>query len=700
MLPTLPLLLPLLAAFARQDTPPAAPATDPAPAPAARPLLLKGGIVHSMVPGEAPRIADVLVVDGHIRALGADATSESDPEVLDVSGKHLVPGLIDGHVNFDPEHDALYLAAGVTLVRDLGGDHYGLYLERELARRDRVPGPALLTAGAALDGDPPASGSAVVLRNADSAESYLPILFEENVDFLSVLPGLPEDAWKKTIAMAHARELGVFGPRPARLSLEEALAAGQDGFQALDSLLPVGVLWDKATVEGMQPTVEALAQSKKPLVPLLHASALRLVDQQNDPARRAASALLGPAYESWWRAELDMRRPFLDGSHRALGEVVLAKQTQLLGRLFQTGAVLLPGSGAPQPWCVPGTALHQELAQWLRAGIPPQAVLDLATRGAAEALGLAGQRGTLVPGAWADLLVLERDPTHDLANLLEPLWVVVRGKAVSHDAIQERLQLLASHQASWRAELLRPVEVPPPPQAEEGIVLLEGTVESQSYGTRVSTERYRVVRLGPDTLLFTSRIAFPSNEESPEKEMTLEQFQKKGRLEQVHVTLREGESVLKHDGLWTAGTWRMQTRMDGQLVNAQAPFRDQPVCIDAGSVAAFLILGQRPAEERVPVVQLHGGLDAEAVNWRVEVDPDGTHKIRTNVGYKAFRLDEAGGVELALHRIGPGLVETRSLGSSAFGGAGLPPLVPYRSAPESPADSPSSEPAAKAPGGG
>ncbi len=668
---------------------------------APRVLLLRGATVHSMLPGDPPRVADLAIAEGRIRALGPEAASASEPptEVLELHGKHLVPGLIDAYVNFDPEHDALYLAAGVTLVRDLGGDHFALHLERAPARRNRVPGPTLLTAGAALDGDPPAAATAVVLRNADAAEAYLPILFEEGVDFLSVLPGLPEAAWKKTLELAHARELPVFGPRPKKMALADALRAGQDGFHALDSLLPVGAFWDGVAASAIDEAIAALAQSKKPLVPLLQASALRLEDQQADPARAALTGLLAPGYEVWWRAELAERQPFLAPERRALGELVFQKQARALRVLHDASARLLPGSGAPQPWLLPGTALHQELLQWTRAGLPAHTVLELATRGAAEALGLAGERGTLTVGAWADILVLDQDPSEDLARLLDPAWVIVRGRALARAEIEARLKDLGERQSALRAELAAPLEIEPPPQAEEGHLLLEGTVESTTLGLRTSTERYRVVRLSDEVLLYTARVLYPRAAQSAGRELTLEQFVRKGRLEQVHAMLKEGGSVLEHDGLWTAGSWRMQSHLDGRIVSSPAPIREQPACVDASSVTALLMLGQLPLGDRIPVVQLHPGFDVEPVNWGLGLSPDGNHVVRTNVGYKAFDLDEVGALSWALSKVGSGVVETRPLSSSSFGGPGLPVPPGKRSEPPQKAtsDEPTSPP--EKPGG-
>src|SRR5262249_29898265 len=157
----------------------------------------------------------------------------------------------------------------------VGGDHTQLLRQRAPELRDRLPGPSLLSAGAVLDGDPPASPLAVVLRNPDSAAAYLPILFEENVDFLSLLPGLAEPTWKKTLELAPAKHPPVFGPRPRAVSLEDAVSAGQDGFHSIDSLLPPGIFWDGVQGPALDASIAALARGARPLVPLFHASALR-----------------------------------------------------------------------------------------------------------------------------------------------------------------------------------------------------------------------------------------------------------------------------------------------------------------------------------------------------------------------------------------------------------------------------------------
>ncbi len=667
------LLLATIAAFpVDPGTPRRHPGKAPTPAPRSEErVALVGGVVHTMVRGEAPRVATILIEGGRIAAVGE---LELPPGTVrrELSGQHVVPGLIDGYVNFDPEHDALYLAAGITTVRDVGGDHVVLLQEREREARERVPGPALITPGALLDGDPPASARAVVLRNAQAAEGYLPILFEEDVDFLSVFLGLPEDAWRRSIELAHEHDLQVWGPVPRAVDLARALRVGQDGFHFLDTLLPPDFDWESGELPALDERIATLARSHRPLVPLLQASALRLRNQGADEDLLKLFGLLAPSYETWWKTELTGRCEVMTEQRLETGRRVVEKQARLLERLQQAGVPLLPGSGAPQPWLFPGQALHQELAQWVSAGIPRHEVLELATRGAAEALGISGQRGTIVPGAIADLVVVEGDPSQDLARLIDPELVVIRGRVLERSDLAERLATLARDQARVREELARPVSIEPPPTPAEGVVILEGSVESELFGTRVSSERYRVARLPGDVLLYSGRVLYPPSGSEPGREMTIQQSVRAGELEQVQVTLSGGKAVLEFRGLWTANTWRMQSLLDGKLLANAKPLHEHPVCVEVSSVTALLILGQNPPGEREPVLHLHPGLEAELVAWRVELDDRGDHQIRTNLGRKAFRLNAQGALEFAMTQVGQSTLRTRLLSFDAFGGPGLP----------------------------
>src|SRR5690606_35434108 len=99
----------------------------------------------------------------------------------------------------------------------------------------------------------------------------------------------------------------------------------------------------------------------------------------------------------------------------------LALRRQMLKTLADEGAPLLMGTDSPQMFNVPGFALHRELMVAREAGLTPQQVLESGTRNVGryvrESLQLDGNFGTVAVGQWADLVLLDADPTQDLANL-------------------------------------------------------------------------------------------------------------------------------------------------------------------------------------------------------------------------------------------------------------------------------------------
>jgi imidazolonepropionase-like amidohydrolase len=72
-------------------------------------IALVGGLLHSMVPGAPPAVGTILIDHGLIEAVGPKVVVPADAKVYDLAGKHVLPGLVDAMVNFDPDHDLLYL---------------------------------------------------------------------------------------------------------------------------------------------------------------------------------------------------------------------------------------------------------------------------------------------------------------------------------------------------------------------------------------------------------------------------------------------------------------------------------------------------------------------------------------------------------------------------------------------------------------
>ena len=180
-----PTLLGLAGTFrpaAAQDVlsvPPAQQAQTELEVPVPGPIALVGAQVYRMVGDLEHAPATVLVRGGRIEAV-IPAGPEDEPQklpgdarIIDLSGLFLVPGLIDGAVSHDPDHDPLYVTSSVTTVRDTGNDVARVLIERLPQAREKAPGPTLLIAGPIIDSSTASSGQALVLTDGPSAREHL-----------------------------------------------------------------------------------------------------------------------------------------------------------------------------------------------------------------------------------------------------------------------------------------------------------------------------------------------------------------------------------------------------------------------------------------------------------------------------------------------------------------------------------------------
>jgi imidazolonepropionase-like amidohydrolase len=102
------------------------------------------------------------------------------------------------------------------------------------------------------------------------------------------------------------------------------------------------------------------------------------------------------------------------------------------------GVRLVAGTDIPNPWVIPGASLHRELELLVSAGIPPQVVIQMATKNAAEALGIVGEVGTVEVGKLADLVVLTSNPLDQIGNTRKIEFVVQRGKVLESQPTMNR----------------------------------------------------------------------------------------------------------------------------------------------------------------------------------------------------------------------------------------------------------------------
>ena len=433
-------------------------------------LVLRGGTLVNVASGK--EISDsVIVMRGErIEQVGSGNTGIPDgAQIIDAKGKWIIPGLIDSHAHAENPDDtpfSLYLTNGVTTIRNPGGNITVLRLTRERLLRGELIGPRLFFSGPLLDGVPPVwPDLSLLVDTPQRARSAVNFLADQGVDFVKVYNNVKEPELRAIVETAKELELPVAGHIPRSMTMTHAIELGMTRLEhirvtgremlSLDEaekidLLPLGsrepLLWQRFDLqsEKMRALVQRLARSKIFLDPTLVAAEVTEVPtldaDRNDPNNQYLSPTVVERYVNF-KSPLYELPPDL----QAAGAEAFHKQEKFVGMCNRAGVKIIAGTDGPGIGSLlPGFGLHRELELLVASGLSPLQALRAATLTAAEALGKEDRLGTIEPGKFADMVVLNADPLQEIQNLSKIHLVVQGGKTYSPDALLQQARSQAN----------------------------------------------------------------------------------------------------------------------------------------------------------------------------------------------------------------------------------------------------------------
>jgi imidazolonepropionase-like amidohydrolase len=381
-------------------------------------------------------------------------------EVIDATGKFLIPGLWDMHVHIAGDYYLpLFVANGVTGVREMHALWPFLVFDlRKRVSTGRLLGPRIVMAGALIDGPRPFWIGSLKAANAEQGRAAVRRLKKQGADFIKVYSGLPRDAYFAIADEAKKQGLFFAGHVPESVSAAEASDAGQ---RSMEHFYGVWVACSSKEKDLRKGVVDTLARLGTPgLLPAMVRAQVRAIDSQD--AKKTAALLARFARNGTWQcptltvlrvmAHADDKKIHKDPRLKYMGIVVRAlwtpskdaarraprfladlkriykKELSLVRAMHKAKVPLLAGTDTTNPYCFPGFSLHDELALLVEAGLTPGEALQTATLEPARYLGRQKDLGTVAKGKLADLVLLRADPLADIKNTQKIAAVVVNGK--------------------------------------------------------------------------------------------------------------------------------------------------------------------------------------------------------------------------------------------------------------------------------
>jgi imidazolonepropionase-like amidohydrolase len=369
----------------------------------------------------------ILIAGDHIVSVG-DVSPPTGVDRVDVRGAYVVPGFWDMHAHIQMTGDSarpLYVANGVTGVRDMGSDLDVILPLRAATASGAIVGPHIVAAGPILDDAPEAFPFRFRVRTAEEGAAAVRMLKARNVDFVKVHDRTPREAYFAIAAEARRQGLPLSGHVPRGVTFEEAIEAGQ---RSIEHLAGLRLFTPCSQGQDYRPELcraffETLAKRHVWQAPTLLAwrelMSIGTSASGLDPAEIAyASRAL--------RAAWDANRPRGGVTPDAVGGFIKASElaAMVTKDMVRSGVEALAGCDG----MIPGFCIHDELALMVRGGLTPLEALRTATMNPAHYFARPDVTGRVAADQPADLVLLEGNPLTDIANTRRIREVVVRGR--------------------------------------------------------------------------------------------------------------------------------------------------------------------------------------------------------------------------------------------------------------------------------
>lgn len=430
----------------------------------------------------------VIIEGGKIIALGSTGRVKipKGSVVIDGTGKFLIPGLFDMHIHIEQGREkslVLYLANGVTTVRNMHGSPWHLELRKSIANNE-ILGPRFFTTS-------PTTFGARVKNTPEDAEKFVIDQKNAGYDAIKMYGTRPDyamslETYRRFMATAKKLNIRVVGHTPRGLPFQTVLDEGQASVDHAEEIYYVyqpiiekmGPIADfqfgKITLDEyrklspkfpdlrteIQPLLKKLAQDVKrsglvfdpglvtyeTIVRQITAEFPAMVD---DPRMQYVYPLqrlyAGPGFNSYqgrWSDRLDEMRPL----HSYLFEM----QKMMVSEFYIAGVPLMAGTDATLPFVIEGFSLHDELQRLVDVGVTPFDALKAATATPAKFLEIYEKVGSVAVGKNADLVLLDANPLDDIKNTRRIRGIFVGGKWISKAESDQMLKDLASsYQPFW-----------------------------------------------------------------------------------------------------------------------------------------------------------------------------------------------------------------------------------------------------------
>lgn len=391
--------------------------------PAALTAIVGGKLVDGL--GGPPVENSVVVVrDGRIVASGpaSEVKVPAGAQTVDARGKTVLPGLWDMHAHYEQvEWGPIYLATGVTTVRDCGNEFEYIVPVRDAIDHGRGLGPRLLLAGL-VDGTSKMSLGTVRVDTPEQVRAAVDRYFKAGFRQMKIYSSVKPEMVKLICEEAHKKGMSVTGHIPQGMNMEDGIQAGMDQVNHFQYVLTQMRAWGNKN-----PILDPESEQVNRLIALMKAHNTVLDDTMIlfylSLHKVAKPEEIEPGI---MKVAPELRGPLLSmiGQGSPVAAQVMDSWLKVLGKLHKSGITLMAGTDQ----AVPGFSVDGEIELYVKAGFTPMEAIQAATSVPARVMGLEKESGSIGPGKRADILIVDGDPLSNISDIRKVSLVFANGR--------------------------------------------------------------------------------------------------------------------------------------------------------------------------------------------------------------------------------------------------------------------------------
>ena len=351
--------------------------------------------------------ATVVIQNGRITAVGPASSTPAprDLPAVNLKGKTIIPGLWDMHAHAGQVDWApVYLASGVTTIRDMGGEEPFLVAIRDAIQSTQALGPRYLLAGL-IDGAGPRAFGMVNASTPEEAVAIVRRYHEEHFNEIKIYMETPAALVPVITAEAHRLGMTVTGHLPAGLTWQTAVEAGYDGIAHMQL----------RGQSGSDQSKQQIAFFKA------HGTVMDPTMSWNELSGHSAAQPLESFLPGVPRLPIPLARMF--ASMAGGNGTPQTNSLKLLKDAVDAGVLVVAGTDKG----VPGFSLQREIELYVDGGMTPLEAIQAATFNPARAMKLDKDTGSIAAGKRADLVILDGNPLETISNIRTARFVVANG---------------------------------------------------------------------------------------------------------------------------------------------------------------------------------------------------------------------------------------------------------------------------------